>query len=242
MLQITDDTYINSGNGNQKIAVFDLEIWKIFTSESGDLRPYHPLGISIAGIATTKDKPTIYYDEVGKALSKDSVRRFIRKLSNLIARGYSIFTINGTKFDYRVLAEESGYSNAKTCTRLALASYDPTLFVLTQLGYGVGLQALSKGFHLAGKHKEVSGKDIPELWRDKQVDRCYDYLFGDLIATLEVAEEVMSTDRIQWISGSGRFKSIKGPLPTVKECLAVQPVEPIGEQWSISTFTEWFEF
>ena len=70
-------------------------------------------------------------------------RALVKYLSKQVTAGYTILTWNGIRFDFDILAEESGM-HAK-CKLLALGHVDMMFHVLCQLGFGVSLNAAARG-------------------------------------------------------------------------------------------------
>jgi hypothetical protein len=95
---------------------------------------------------------------------ESEVRRLVRYLATQVQRGYTILTWNGLGFDFRILAEESGFS--RECGDLAVEHVDMMFYVLCRLGFGVGLESAAKGLGVGTKPTGVSGSLIPQLWNE----------------------------------------------------------------------------
>lgn len=127
-----------------------------------------------------------------------------------------IFTHNGSSFDYRLLAQETGrYGDA---ARLMLDSYDLCFQLLCTLGYPVGLGSLCLGMGLPGKLEK--GEDAPLLWEQQYFERVLDYVSGDTLALKRVLRWIQSHKYAAWTSQNGNASGVVvGKFLTVRECL-----------------------
>jgi hypothetical protein len=55
----------------------------------------------------------------------------------------------------------------------------------------------------------MSGADAPALWAAGEHDAVVEYLKGDVIQLLSLAETVERTRQIAWLSGRGRPQSVR---------------------------------
>ncbi len=186
----------------------------------------------------------VYYYKLGSKLPKQMVREFIEFLVRMNTQyGAKIVTMNGTRFDFRLLAEESGWHDI--CAKLALQSYDPCLQAVCNYGYPVGLQAFAHGFHLGYKTKlnedDTGGLSFPALWQKKD-PQCLSYSMQDSSLTKDVVLEMLEQKRWQWVNRKGRNFIKRIPyLLSAEACLMLPQREPAwpDSPWLAERFADW---
>lgn len=104
------------------------------------------------------------------------------------------------------------------------------MLVTFQKGYYLKLDKALQGARLQGKLKKVTLSDgsiitdmdgalAPTLWTQGEYDAVLAYLKQDVVMTLKLAEFILKTKTIQWISNNGARQSLYvSRLFTVKEC------------------------
>jgi len=209
-----------------KIASFDLEI----ASELNDLGSLENLGISCAALALSEglieDNPVIYWYDSSR-LSKERCQRLVEDLQYYDNLGYKLVTWNGCGFDFQVLAHESGmYSE---CAELALNHIDMMLMVTFVKGHYLGLDKALRGAGLEGKTHdirlnngelltEMSGALAPQLWAQGETEAVLEYLKGDVVQPMLLAQNIEKMKSIRWISNAGKYHSVFVPeLKVVRE-------------------------
>ena len=232
-----------------KFASFDLEIMNDFPLDGSWDKE---LGISCAAVAFSKlNIVEFWHDPHG--ISKRKAGNLVKDMQNMENDGYKIVTWNGTKFDFRVLADVSGMY--KDCAELAMNHLDMMLWVTCQKGYYLGLQAALKGAGLEGKLKEVilndgtvltdmSGAKAPELWRAGEFDAVLAYLEDDVRQPLALAHHIEENKVLRWRSRAGKPMSVYVPnLLTVKECLEMRWPDQgwMTDPPTKESFTEWMK-
>ena len=199
---------------------FDLETWEGFT------------GIAVAAI---HDHNSTRFFETGgdRPMNKAEAGAIVDFLCGV---DDYIVAHNGAAFDFRVLAEASG--QLEVCTRLALNSFDPMLFFVAKKGWATSLDATAQGMGVTRKVKEVSlidgsqvkinGEMAPQLWRRGEREAVREYLKGDVVTTLAVAELVWSKQFLKTVSSSGRewVVAFADELPVVHTCLSEDWASP----------------
>jgi hypothetical protein len=118
----------------------------------------------------------------------------------------------------------------KECARIAINHVDLMMLVTFQKGYYLKLDKALQGARLQGKLKKVTLSDgsiitdmdgalAPTLWTQGEYDAVLAYLKQDVVMTLKLAEFILKTKTIQWISNNGARQSLYvSRLFTVKEC------------------------
>ena len=232
----------------KKLASFDLETARI--TEQGE--EMTNLGISCAGVALTGGLGTVnnFYHAPGQ-LSKDQACDLVLDLLIMKKDGYTTVTWNGTGFDFRILAEESGMW--EECAELAMNHVDMMLFVTFTKGYYLGLDTALRGMGVAEKLHEVtlkngtvvsdfSGAKAPELWAAGEYEAVLEYLKGDIEQPLELAQKIIDQKCIKWTSGKGnpmycavpKFRTVKEMFKLSKPNTSWMTDPPTREQ-----FIEW---
>lgn len=97
-------------------------------------------------------------------MHRHEVQRLVRYLEKRVECGYTIVTWNGLRFDFDILAEESGM--LERCRRLAINHVDMTFHALCRLGHGMSLDSAAKGMDVVGKDKRLHGALALRLWAD----------------------------------------------------------------------------
>jgi len=212
-----------------KLASFDLEIMRDIPDGCVDWWEHSPFGISCAAVALT-GKAVLTWDNP-KGLTQEEARKVVNDLRVLYDRGFVPLTWNGTAFDFRVLAQESGYHHE--CAFLAMNHYDMMMMVTFTKGWYVGLQQACNGAGIKGKLKEVclndgtickdmTGAKAPAMWRAGEYSAVLQYLEDDVLQPLELAETIIERQKMQWITSKGKHRAM--PLPrllTVRECFDI---------------------
>ena len=229
-----------------KYLSFDIEIVKELP-EDEDWEQYRPLGISCAATIRSGDhRPIKWYPNQGTslpgegAMSKPELLKLIDYMIEQMEYDFIPLTWNGLKFDFDVLAEESG--DVVSCRKLALNHVDMMFHFFCLKGYPLSLKAASKGMKLEGKTEGMSGALAPILWAGNynRLDELEEfelykltelemkalvlkYVAQDVTATLQLAEAIDKAGQLNWTSKKGRPNSAgfrKGFL-TVSQALAI---------------------
>ena len=161
--------------------------------------------------------------------------------------GYSVASINGLGFDFRVLAEEcKDLVTFDNLRELALAHYDPPFQMLCERGFMVGMKALAIGLQLTEqKSADMDGQKAVEMWTGSRADqdKVLEYVAQDARTTLAIIEAlenkrwtweqwdfkrretVRYEDRqaVRWLTKAGKISHhcLERGLLTVQECLAL---------------------
>lgn len=237
----------------EKILSFDLEIVKEIPEGVSNWRDIRPLGIScVALLSNELPLSSLWFHNlndapISGAMTKEELKPLIDNMLNSVLQGFKILTWNGLNFDFDVLAEESGMYDE--CKELALNHIDMMFHFFCVKGYMLGLDTAAKGLGLGGKMAGMSGELAPRLWASPHLKdrlKVLRYVHQDVVSTLEVYEESMDRNAINWISKSGRQNTFwlpKEGWKTVKECLDL----PLPDQsWmsdpvSRESFMEWMK-
>jgi len=216
-----------------KFASFDLEIMKEIPEDVEDWQKISPLGISCAALAIT-GHDQVYYWQDPNGVSKEESQRIVRNLQEIHSNGYIPLTWNGTKFDFHVLAQESGLYDE--CAELALNHIDMMCMITFTKGWYVGLQKACEGAGIKGKLKEVKlndgtiitdmhGSKAPEMWNKGEYNAVLAYLREDVFQPLELAHIVLEKGYFKWKSNSGKQQTLKiSKMLTVEECFKTIPI------------------
>jgi hypothetical protein len=213
-----------------KYLSFDIEIVKELP-EDEDWEQYRPLGISCAATIRSEDNyPIRWFTGQDKSvpreggMSKPELLKLIDYMDEQMSFGFIPLTWNGLKFDFDILAEESG--DTVSCRKLALNHVDMMFHFFCLKGYPLSLKAASEGMKLEGKMEGMSGALAPSLWQNNnerliELDRedltemtafeqryyVMEYVGQDVIATLRLAEAIDKAGQLNWTSKKGRPNS-----------------------------------
>jgi len=133
----------------KKFAAFDLEIAKELPEGTTDWRKHSPLGISCAALAFS-DNDDLHVWKGVPQMTDEECALMVNDLQSY-TKEYTLVTWNGCKFDFPVLAEESGMLN--TCASLTRNHIDLMMIVTFTKGWYLGLDAALKGQGLESKLK-----------------------------------------------------------------------------------------
>lgn len=213
-----------------KFLAFDIETHKITPENESNLYQFRPLGISCAATFRSGDTaPKLWFngcedsvDPISEAMTKEQCGKLVNYLQEQLSGEYIPLTWNGLKFDFDILAEESGL--VIECSELALSSIDMMFQFFMTKGYPIGISAVAKGLGLEGKTEGMHGDLAPVMWAENLESRLkvLEYVGQDSRLALQIAEKIIEKGYFNWIAKSGKtnfwFLAGKRWL-TVKECL-----------------------
>ena len=213
-----------------KLAAFDLEIAKEIPAGASDWGRYEPLGVSCAAVAFSDNQKVRFWQGTPQ-MTRDECQALVRDLYAYVRDGYTLLTWNGCKFDFNVLAQESGLYDM--CAEMAMDHVDLMLMVTFSKGHYLSLQAALDGAGLEGKLKSVTLKDgksisdmdgakAPSLWAAGEWEAVLAYLKEDVVQLQELAEFIQRRGMLRWTSRSGRPQNLPvSRLLTVRECFKI---------------------
>lgn len=213
-----------------KLITFDIEIAKEIPAHAPDWQLYEPLGVSCLALAVSGETQVRFFWDVPQ-MTREKCREVVGVLRDYIDQGCSIVTWNGCKFDFNVLAQESGLIDE--CARLALDHIDLMMMVTFTQGHFLSLQAALNGSGLAGKLKSVTlndgselknmdGAKAPGLWAAGEHEAVLAYLREDIAQLLDLVETITINKSLRWLSRSGNLQKMPvHRLLTVRECYKI---------------------
>jgi len=135
-------------------------------------------------------------------MRRKDVIRFVNFLATMTENGYTFLTWNGLKFDFQILAEESG--RFEECRSLALDRHVDMMYqVLCLRGHRLSLQVAAIGMGLPGKLEGMDGEEAALLWALGKRDKVLDYVAQDVKTTLELALRCEKEGFLEWTSQAG---------------------------------------
>jgi len=187
----------------QPYVAFDLEISKLFLEDNPRLDPEDHLGISCAATVTHTGELKLWHNkDMGERMLPEEVQELVGYLHAQHNQGSPIVSWNGMKFDFHVLAVESGFR--ETCEELAWEHVDLMYVVHCIKGYPLGLEAASKA---CGTEKGVEGlkqgRYAPYFWAKGDYQLALDYVAQDARCTAAIADTVAEDWGFIWISRRG---------------------------------------
>src|SRR5689334_22165067 len=219
-------------NFNKPLLAFDAEIAAIIPEGETDWKQHKPLGISCVGLASPGTIKVTYGGDgdwpPSPRMTRGECQLLVYNLAEL-AKSYTLVGWNSLSFDWELLADESGLY--EECSQLALDHVDMMFMVVAIKGYRLGLDKAAKGMGLEGKRKTVrlldgselndmNGAKAPGLWAAGEYQAVLDYLEGDILNTLKVAQAMQEAKCLRWVSGYGKPQQFSfARLLTVRECL-----------------------
>lgn len=233
-----------------KFIAFDIETATNTRHGDEDLLTHRPLGITCAAVVERRflwNKATLFYSKNSDGtpapqMTQSDLCGLVDLLLERVDDGYMIVTINGLKFDFDVLAEESG--RFEDCRKLALGHVDMTFQLLCERGFPVGLAAAAQAIGRR-KYGDVDGKQAPQLWMDGRHKRVLKYVRRDCELTLAVARKSQWRCRFYWITKAGRkaYHWIPGGWLTVEEAmeLPLPDTSWMDAAFSREEFSAWLD-
>lgn len=237
---------------SKKWLAFDIETLHKAPDNPGDS---YALGVTCAAtMRSGDDEPRLWAaGPVGadgrypEKMTPAQVCGFAAYLVECAHDGYSVASINGLGFDFRVLAEECKdlvtFDNLRD---LALAHYDPPFQMLAERGFMVGMKALAVGLQLTEqKSADMDGQKAVEMWTGSRADqdKVLEYVAQDARTTLAIIEALENKrwtweqwdfqrretvryenrQAIRWLTKAGKISHhcLEHGLLTVQECLAL---------------------
>ena len=199
-----------------KLAAFDIEIATEIPEEVTDWQDIELLGISCAAVALSDSDQVRFWKGIPR-MTRGACQVMVRELEELVQQGYTLLTWNGCKFDFSVLAQESGLK--VECAQMAMDHVDLMLIVTFKQGYFLGLEKALIGAGLEGKLKRVAlsdgtvigdmdGAKAPQLWAAGEHEAVLAYLTEDVVRLLGLAQFIQDTKTIRWTSNRGRPQSL----------------------------------
>lgn len=206
-----------------KFLFFDIETAKII-DRSLPWNEQRPYGISAASTLLTGEEPKLWYSvdlDYKPQMTQEDVCGLVRYLQEQVANGYVVVTFNGLKFDYDVLAEESGMRDE--CIDLAMGPHiDIMLDFFCRKGFFVALKKVARGLGVQGKSTGLSGADAPLLWAEGKCKEVLEYVKQDVRATMNIFNQINAENLFMWVTRKGHINSVsldeRGLLP-VQEAL-----------------------
>lgn len=195
---------------------FDIETAKVLPAEARDILKHRPLGIACA-TAVAEDDTNSSFRWYGCDINKRPTRQMTAKeteklvidLMELSSKGYTLLTWGGVRFDFDVLAEESGKVNE--CASLAKNHVDMLFHIFCSLGYFVSLQKAAEGMKLSGKKAGISGVLAPSMWASGQYEEVLEYCMQDAHLTLQIAKQCEQSRQFAWITQRGAERQLALP-------------------------------
>jgi len=230
-----------------KFVSFDIEIAKVLPEDAGNWDAYYPLGISCAATMRTGDeKPELWYGgewrDPAPQMTRHRCQMLVKHLMRQHQQGYLPLTWNGLSFDFRVLAEESGMF--QECKQLALDHVDMMFHFFCLRGFTVGLDAACKGMGLSGKPRGMTGALAPVMWAEGKYQEVLDYVAGDVIQPLRLAEMVENAGMMTWLTKRGALADVTiSEWMVARDALALELPDTgwMDDPWPRSKFTSWLE-
>lgn len=235
-----------------KWLTFDIETLKEAPDNPEDS---YALGVTCAAtMRSGDDEPRLWAaGPVGadgrypEKMTPEQVCDFAAYLVKCARDGYSVASINGLGFDFRVLAKEcQDLVTFDNLRELALAHYDPPFQMLCECGFMVGMKALAIGLRLSEqKSADMDGQKAVEMWTGSRADqdKVLEYVAQDARTTLTIVKAIESQNVISWLTRRGSIahhRLLDGLLP-VQICLGLPLPDTswMDDPWPRERFMEW---
>lgn len=234
-----------------KFCSFDIEIAKAIPEGEADWDAHRPLGISCAAtILTGDEKPVLWFEgqysnpedpTYGPQMTAEGCRELVEYLMIVNQQGFIPLTWNGLGFDFKILAEESGLF--EECKKLALDHVDMMFHFFCVKGFAIGLDAACRGMGLGGKPEGMNGAIAPVAWQKERYQEVLDYVAGDVVQPLRLAELVQRRGWLTWYTKRGNPANVTLPDGWLTARAALDLPEPdvswMDDPWPRSKFCSW---
>lgn len=180
---------------------FDLEVARLVDPDQNP-------GITCAAVAASDGRSMTWAGRCAEGWASEMSDLEVGQLARTLlywSREYTFVTWNGLAYDWRVLAErvkdKSVFASTLYAEIAALAVHhvDPAFLCLCQMGFMLGLDAVSKALGLAGKMEGMRGDLEPLLWGGYGVMALASEPTGEDKATWE--ERIAATRTIAEVCG-----------------------------------------
>jgi hypothetical protein len=204
---------------------YDIEIYSELKDENDVERDLKDIIPSVAAYCLDDLCPKYFYDD--PYMSKETSQELVLQMWDCYEKGIVPLTWNGLSFDFKLLALYSGM--IKECAVLALNHVDMMFEFTCRKGYFLGLNTALLGMGIeqklhevnlnnGEKFSEMSGREAPRLWREKEFNAVKDYLALDVIQPMKLANRIYDMGQLNWVSKTGNQQSVFMNLSTVKQC------------------------
>ncbi|MBU2249388.1 MAG: hypothetical protein KKD77_21750 [Gammaproteobacteria bacterium] len=200
------------------------EVKRLLAQPPGNVWDAWPFGISVVGVAT-RLSPVVQVkmglregqEEPLAYMPVDIVDAWIDDLLAEQLNGTRLFTMNGTLFDYKLLAMITGRWGE--CTWLAQHSYDPCFQIWCMCGFPVGLEGCAR--YLGLPPKEMHGESAPLQWLLGNYDDVIHYVAGDAMRLKEIVAGIKKKHGVGWITRKGglAFRELPQGFMTAAQCV-----------------------
>ncbi len=231
---------------------FGLEIYnEIPEGTQPDLRKIIPSVAAYVINEYSADKVNYFFDV--PHMTRETSIKIVEKFMEYHEKGnYRVYGWNILGFDLPVLAYYSGM--IREVSLLALNCVDPMFIVHCHKGYYLALDKVLAGCSLETKIHSVElndgsilsdmgGAKAPLLWRNGEHAAVMEYLAGDVIQPLKLADFVASRGYMTWTSNAGRKQTIRTDLISVIDALKLPEVD---QSWMTNpkprkSYLEWMD-
>lgn len=184
---------------------FDIELASVVDIPAGgDLDQLGPFDLAVAAARDDRGGTWTWHGvEDGRPASKMSsadARAVLVHLRERQLAGEHVVAWNGVGFDLKWLGAAA--DAARLAGEVALDSFDPMLQIFHARGFPIALAAAAEGLGVAAK-KSMHGAEAPKAWARGEHDRVIEYVNGDCALTLEVAQRILATKGMRWITKKG---------------------------------------
>lgn len=231
---------------------FDLEIYDELPegTTNPDLTTIIPSVAAFAINSFELDEVKYFFDI--PHMTKETAGIIVNEMLEYHKAGYRVYGWNILGFDLPIMAHYSGMK--KEVSMLALNSIDPMFIVHCNKGYYLGLDKVLTGCGLETKIHSVKlndgsicsdmgGAKAPMLWRNGEHAAVMEYLAGDVVQPLKLADFIDSKGHMTWTSNAGKKQTLRTELITVKDALKLPEVDQswMSNPKSRKSYLEWMD-
>jgi hypothetical protein len=205
----------------------------------------HVPAITVAATMGAGGEPRLWHERgpdgraTGSALGRQAAQALVQYLLDAAQAGHTIVTWNGAGFDFRVLAQASGWVDA--CVELAWGHLDLMFWFHCANGYSVGLDRAAQAVG-SGKTQGMDGQEAARLWGAGEYERVLEYAAQDVRALAAIYEGVLRSNALRWINTRGRLSRAAGPLLAVRDAYRLPPPDTSWMRrapWPREKFVGW---
>lgn len=189
----------------------------------------NPTALPIACIGIKVDEvETVVYSNThtGDAMTDKQVMDVVEKLLEYNRLNCKVVSFNGSGFDLKLLAQYAEkYGKYKDVHELNRNHIDIMFVAVCERGHPIALAKMCEAMNVGKKTLEGGGLQSVKLWEEKQYERVLEYNKQDVELLANLYKKIAKTNTIEFLSKAGNRIRFAVQLHTVKEGLALPPLE-----------------
>jgi hypothetical protein len=214
-----------------RMLAFDIELASVVEiPPGGDLDQLGPFDISVAAARDERGGSWTWHGEASgqpaPKMSASDARAVLTALREKQRAGETVVAWNGVGFDLKWLGIVA--DDVHLAGEVALDTFDPMLQIFHARGFPIALAAAADGLGVTLK-KSMHGAEAPQAWARGEHARVIEYVHGDCQLTLEVAQRIVATKGVRWITKKGTPATV--PMARLLSARELLQLPPPDQSW-----------